>query len=96
MNTHTPAPWAIAAGDNGTWRPAAADYSPLPGTLENACLMAAAPDLLEALEELITDTVIAQRNMRDAAKRDPRWEGCADAIQPRVDKARAAIAKTRI
>jgi hypothetical protein len=48
--------------------------------------------LAEALRELLTDVVIAQGNMRDAAKRDPRWEGCAEAIQPRVDAARAALA----
>lgn len=53
----------------------------------------AAPELLEPLDELLTDMVIAQGNMRDAAKHDQRWEGCAEAIQPRVDAARAAIAK---
>lgn len=52
-------------------------------------------ELLEALTELVTDMVIAQGNMRDAAKHDPRWEGCADAIQPRIDASRAAIAKAR-
>ncbi len=59
----------------------------------NASLIAAAPELLEALRELLTDMVIAQGNMRKAAKRDPAWEGCAEIIQPRVDAARAAIAK---
>jgi len=50
-----------------------------------------APDLVTVLRELLTDMIIAQDNMRDAAKRDPRWEGCAEAIQPRVDAARAAL-----
>ena len=50
-------------------------------------------DLLEALVELLTDMEIAQGNMLDAAKRDPKWQGCAEAIQPRVDKAIAAISK---
>jgi len=59
----------------------------------DAVLIAAAPELYDALRELLTDMVIAQGNMRKAAKRDPAWEGCAEIIQPRVDAARAAIAK---
>ena len=45
----------------------------------------------EALQELLADVVISQNNMRDAAKYNSRWEGCAEAIQPRVDQARAAL-----
>jgi colicin import membrane protein len=52
----------------------------------------AAPLLLDALQELVTDAVVAQWNMRDAAKTDPRWAGCSEALQPRIDAARAAIA----
>lgn len=50
-------------------------------------------ELLEALKELLIDMRLAQTNMRAAAKRDPAWEGCAEAIQPRVDAAIAAIQK---
>lgn len=49
--------------------------------------------LRDALDQLLTDMVIAQGNMRDAAKHDTRWEGCAEAIQPRVDAARAALSQ---
>ena len=62
-------------------------------TEANARLIAAAPELYDALRELLTDMVIAQGNMRKAAKRDPAWEGCVEIIQPRIDAARAAIAK---
>ena len=58
----------------------------------NARLFAASKKMLEALREILLDMEIAQKNMRDAAKKDPRWDGCAEAIQPRVDAARAAIA----
>lgn len=61
----------------------------------NARLIAAAPELYAALLELRADMCIAQDNMRDAAKHDPRWCGCAEAIQPRVDAADAALAKAR-
>lgn len=50
-------------------------------------------ELLDALKELLIDMRLAQTNMRAAAKRDPAWEGCAEAIQPRVDAAIAAIQK---
>ena len=53
----------------------------------------ATSELLEALNELLIDMRLAQTNMRAAAKRDPAWEGCAEAIQPRVDAAIAAIKK---
>ena len=47
--------------------------------------------LAEALRDLLIDVTLAQSNMRRAAKTDPRWEGCAEAIQPRVDAALAAL-----
>lgn len=48
-------------------------------------LEARADRLAEALRELLIDMKQAQANMRAAARKDPRWEGCAEAIQPRVD-----------
>lgn len=47
--------------------------------------------LLSALKELLIDMTLAQNNMRQAALYDAKWEGCAEAIQPRVDAARKAV-----
>ncbi|WP_338615770.1 hypothetical protein [Achromobacter sp. E1] len=103
---HTPGPWAPHLVDETIVviprRPLPQHISTL-GHSEvaddedyaNARLIAAAPELYEALDALFTDMLIAQGNMRDAAKRDHRWEGCADEIQPRIDAARAALAKAR-
>ena len=103
---HTPGPWFLDNAEGGDWfRYVMAEDSQI-GRVDlgnrgfisqhgeaNARLIAAAPELYDALRELLTDMVIAQGNMRKAAKRDPAWEGCAEIIQPRVDAARAAIAK---
>ena len=103
---HTTGPWVIdwnvsrldIFGADETTLVASLRRSPLSQAIDeaarsNARLIAAAPELYDALRELLTDMVIAQGNMRKAAKRDPAWEGCAEIIQPRVDAARAAIAK---
>lgn len=58
-------------------------------------LRAQRDELFAALEELLADMVIAQGNMRHAAKRDPSWEGCAEAIEPRCEAARTLIAKVK-
>lgn len=55
---HTPGPWTIAA-ESGEWFPVLENYDPIPSTIENARLMAAAPDLLAALEAVVR---IADRN----------------------------------
>lgn len=57
-----------------------------------AALRVKADALNEALGELLIDMRLAQSNMRRAALTDHRWEGCAEAIQPRVDAAISAIA----
>ena len=85
MKTHTPAPWHYEAGDDG-----AVIYTgftiakiPIDGSdwQSNAHLIAAAPDLLAALEAVLT-----------AVEYYHEHEGC-DAM---LDQARAAIAKAQI
>jgi hypothetical protein len=103
---HTPEPWFSPARSFGTRYVEArigggllqevAACGPTEQPLQqeaNARLISAAPELLEALRELLIDMQIAQSNMTDAAKRDRHWVGCAEAIQPRVDAAKSAIAK---
>ena len=51
--------------------------------------------LVGALDDLLIDMKIAQGNMRHAARRDASWEGCAEAIQPRVDAAVAALSAAK-
>lgn len=48
--------------------------------------------LLDAAKEMLVDVRISQNNMRHAAGRDAMWQGCAEAIQPRVDALQQAIA----
>jgi hypothetical protein len=60
--------------------------------LSNARLIAAAPELLEALKECRTDLMIAAGNADYAAKTDTKWEGVGDKLRDRASKADAAIA----
>jgi hypothetical protein len=79
MSGHTPGPWTVA-GESGDYFPTLADYSPIPATEKNARLMAAAPDMLNALLDLV------------ALLPDPELD--ADEVQREyVLAAKAAIAK---
>ncbi|WP_315136428.1 hypothetical protein [Achromobacter marplatensis] len=103
MTTFTPGPWTVSDNHGKRYIEPVGDNEPVAmicrghadAYLANADLIAAAPELYHALDDLFTDMIIAQGNMRDAAKRDTRWEGCAEEIQPRIDAARAALAKAR-
>lgn len=66
------------------------------GARANAALIATAPEMLAALKEADGQLVAYQVNARTAFRTDPKWEGCAEAVQPTIDKIRAAIAKAEL
>lgn len=82
---HTPGPWTRGEGDSQSvlseigWECVAQANDGLPNMDANARLIASAPDLLEALKELVDAN-------DDAAH--PQWKG-----SPVENMARAAIAK---
>lgn len=59
----------------------------------NARLIAAAPEMLEALLEADKTLCALQGNVADANKRDPRWDGMWDEIQSQRDHMRQAVAR---
>jgi hypothetical protein len=79
--SHTPGPWKIAC-ESGDWFATLNDYAPIPATEANARLIAAAPDLLEALRDVIGWVPGGAAEM---------WH--TDAPTKAVERARAAIAK---
>lgn len=97
----TPGPWKIdkygrvidvlgmTIAARGIANPMVAD----PESWANSKLVSAAPELLDALQEAVKDLVAYQINSRNAAKINNRWEGCAEAVQSSIDKAREAINK---
>lgn len=97
---HTPAPWAVQVDGDGDFDATGADGMVIVQVLDcddrsepDARLIAAAPELLEALREASTDLLIAANNARHAAKTDQRWEGVAEKLMARREQCEAAIAK---
>jgi hypothetical protein len=96
MSKHTPGPWVAEGEDRETWRIRSEDYGTIcrihdpEGPVEHdAHLIAAAPDLLDALEALLA----WQRHLefRDV----PGKEGRSLAYAGDLEIIRAAIAKAR-
>lgn len=84
MSKHTPAPWRIEGRFVLAMKTKSICEIPMGGIIHgkvdkaNACLIAAAPDLLEALQALIDMDVAYQRGPK---------------VEDAVERARAAIAK---
>jgi hypothetical protein len=97
--THTPGPWYVreqddidAEGNGYVWAvkgESHGSYIQNPGHANseaNARLMAAAPEMLKALEELLDLTALMPNS--DDAVNDPE-------LEPALERARAAIAKAQ-
>lgn len=50
-------------------------------------------ECLVALDECVKDLVATQINVRGALKKEPRWRGVVEKIQPTIDQARSLLAK---
>lgn len=61
----------------------------------NAHLIAAAPEMLKALEQSTLTLVLLKNQVVTSCKKDPRWEGMDEEIQKYIDANRNAIALAR-
>jgi hypothetical protein len=114
MNGHTPGPWSSSLPDvRGGFETESSDIESAtqrvaivqrrPASIEdwaNMQLIAAAPDLLEALQDLL---YLAGLALEDGPRRldgfkqetPPPWDDTAPPVKVQVKKARAAIAKAQ-
>jgi len=98
---HTPGPWPIERKDQSSFIQAIgplrvdeyAGSAWLEVSDEDARLIAAAPELLEALMETDKDLTVLLNNIYDAEQRDPKWAGMHQVVSAWRDRNRAAIAK---
>lgn len=58
-------------------------------------LQAINTEMLEALEECVTELMVTQANIRIDAKTNNKWEGVVELMQLRIDDARSVIAKAK-
>jgi hypothetical protein len=100
MSQHTPGPWrrdgltTYALNEHG-WNRFSAQvqdpHTPLEELLANARLIAAAPEMLEALE-LVKAAILNEGGLNDGVVTDTLW---VSDIETAVDRIDAAIAKAR-
>lgn len=108
MNAHTPGPWHVRGCDgNPGYAPGRHIYAPtegntgcvavVTGSLANAHLIAAAPDLLAALEALLSERYACESIILDAEGKPEEFDanGNWTCNSPASVAARAAIAKAR-
>lgn len=109
MSRHTPGPWEVdemltinapstlmvaecsCAANRPLW--GGTDYSTRAHQEANAQLMAASPEMLEALEETDKDLTVLLSNLADAERRDPKWDGMAKVVLGWRERNRQAIAR---
>lgn len=91
MNKHTPGPWRVkiykpyrseAIIVNNDGEIASVDLACMPGAEADAYLIAAAPDMLEALES------IAPMLPHGVVDSDPQWAAAINAVRVAIKKAR--------
>ncbi len=90
---HTPGEWRVAC-ESGDWFVTDNDYNQLPAIEANANLIAAAPDLLAALERQLDE----HKRTWLTARAEVEGEGvsaCLFEAEPATIAARAAIKKAR-
>ncbi len=99
MSKHTPGPWTIVGADRfatGIWGPKAEDVVPAtsaPMLQANARLIAAAPDLLEALKVLHAAGNTVSPLSGDYGNASVKAVRIAGKFMAAMEKAEAAIAK---
>ena len=109
-NTHTPGPWSAAA-DGTQWKISTLAFAndqtdgpdnvgpvPLKGTLENARLIASAPDLLAVLSAIVSDYHALQGSQGASASLGSEFtagEWLGSRLGGHIARAEMAIAKSK-
>jgi hypothetical protein len=89
MSKHTPEPWKIGALESGQAAVDGADGSEVTGfvSIPDAHLIAAAPDMLAALEAILP---MLPQSLTTATWGDPSWTDAIRRVESAIKKARGA------